>query len=297
MCSHLHTAMANAGADLVAPQRFSKLEDSNQYAYNGGLYYEMLKMYAGLAYMEAGMDVSKLSKIARDFEDAPSRKDPSVSNYDYNFNIINSFYKVLLEDLDQSTAWGNLSQYFTNVFAITDQDKYRLNCIHYNLYNTPIQQLIPGSKMINLYTDQTMFLNCSLLFIFKRLQLQKQSTINLINQDPDNYDYLLQWNKDHLNKIVIQRDYSKPNSIVRQGELVIDIKDLYFDLVNFDEEISDYIGHQVALDYQKIADYNQKNSQLMLDNFGIVYGNNITKEQVYEAGVEYIDNFFQTLNS
>lgn len=295
-CSHLHSVMVDSGASLVTPSGFKSLKDSNQYSYNQGMFDQLKKMYASLAYMEAGMDILKLKDTAKDFENPAVIKPPYLSYYHYLCKIIDDFYQVFLSGVDESTAWNNLTDYFSDVFSIDAQNKYMLNSIHY-MYQTPIQRLIPGSKMIHLYANQMMSLNCTLLFIFKRLHFYKQSIKRLISEDWNNYDYLLQWNKDSLTNILIERDYTLNYSIIRQYDLVIDIRDLYFNHINFDRQISDYIGHNVCLDYQNIDSYKQKNSELFLNNFGLVYGNDITKQQALQAGVEYIDKFFHNLNS
>ena len=180
------------------------------------------------------------------------------------YEVVPKFYNIYKKFYDEGF---NTKEYLVEKIRTHLYDKYKQNfdgSLKVGMFHNPnnedfsLQQIFPKSKNIVLLCPDWFFNVTRVLFYVKTLKDNK-SRNDFLSQKKDLPD---------IEKFF--QGYFDPGyiSINANDEYVVDIFDLFFDDVNYDQKLSDFLGIDIKLNKDNIKFYRDKNVA-MLNSYGI----------------------------
>lgn len=204
-------------------------------------------------------------------------------NY-YMYSRVKKTFYTYIYDTSYQQMLDNLTMYYSDHFSplakqikIKDNIEYLIQPVHYvnnNKLNVNLTQFFKGSKKITFYCEEKYHYFFSLLRSVKMFQH---------NKDRHNLTH------DQLERFFIMdmEDYNLEKKLF-DSDLNIDIGNLYFNKLNIDNKLSDFIGTDIKLDYNEIDRYNNRNVNLLMNSLNFDVNKQYSIDQIKTLLSNYI---------
>lgn len=198
-------------------------------------------------------------------------------NYQF-YNTLKQTYDFFIDDVTIEKRLKNLQSYFDNQMIMKEKNKLFFIPVHFPNHNSlliNIDKIFNRSRKINLVCDSKYNNYFCLLKVLKRFEIIYQMFNIDINYELECY---IDYEVDNYNLMFSSLE----------GDLNIDVGDVYFNNANIDQHLSNYLNQQVSLNYQEIPNYVNKNIELLKSCFNYNIDTLYNNDQIKQMLLSYI---------